>query len=94
MTKLLVLQKEDWLLLCNFFLSQYGYCTQASFLNLRQSAALCCPLLDSMNPTPLNRVWEDELLWKFNTLNLYTSLKALDFSEQLVFSSLEIPDAC
>lgn len=63
LTKILLLQKKYWLLLC-ICLNQYGSCTWASFLNLRGSATLCCPLLDSMNPTPLNRVLEDNLLWK------------------------------
>lgn len=89
LTKLLW-QKEDWLLLY-ISLNQYGSCTRASFLNLHGSATLCCPIEDSVNPSPLNRVLEDDLLWKGHSIpSSFTS----GFSEQLVFSSMEIHDAC
>lgn len=86
LTKQLLLQKEDWLLLC-MHLNQYGSCTWPWFLN-------CVALLHFavLHEHGFGR-WPP-LTRSFDTLSLYTSLKARDFSEQLLFSSLEIPDAC
>lgn len=65
----------------------------AMVLKLCGSAALCCPA----QTKPLwTWFWKmtsfDKVIWY--PKSLYTSLKARDFSEQLLFSSLEIPDAC
>lgn len=60
---------------------------------------LCCTLVifdgqHESNPFEQGFGRRPHLERSFNTLSLKSSLKAQDLGEQLVFSSLEIPDAC
>lgn len=94
LTKFTLLSKEDVLLLC-IRSAQHGSCTWAPFLN---PAWICCTLLSLVGhsePSPFERGfgWWPPLGKSFSSLNVYTSLKALGFSEQLAFTCLEIPDA-
>lgn len=91
LTKQLILKKEDWLLLC-MYLNQCGSCTWPWILNCVALVHFAVQHEPNSSEHGFGR-WPP-LTRLFDTLSLYTSLKARDFSEQLLFSSLEIPDAC
>lgn len=91
LTKQLILKKEDWLLLC-MYLNQCGSFTWPWILNCVALVHFAVQHEPNSSEHGFGR-WPP-LTRLFDTLSLYTSLKARDFSEQLLFSSLEIPDAC